>query len=119
MNCPLFKRFRVGEVQMESRIALDSPQLKRSRCSDGEWHVRVELAACYRLVAHFGLDELIFNHISARVPGEPRHILLNPLGLTYDGYRALGSDTHHLRKPKRGAGLHERRRGNRQYDETE
>ncbi|HJQ18139.1 MAG TPA: hypothetical protein VJ859_14210, partial [Allosphingosinicella sp.] len=37
--------------------------------SDLEWQMRVDLAACYRLVAHFGLNELTYNHISARVPG--------------------------------------------------
>ena len=43
-----------------------------------EWNTRVDLAACYRLMAHFGMDDLIYNHISARVPGPDEHFLLNP-----------------------------------------
>jgi ribulose-5-phosphate 4-epimerase/fuculose-1-phosphate aldolase len=53
-----------------------------------ETFIRVDLAACYRLAAHFGWDELVLNHISARVPSEPNHLLLNPLGLTWDEIRA-------------------------------
>ena len=41
---------------------------KPSRMSDAEWSVRQDLAACYRLVAHFGMDDVIYTHISARVP---------------------------------------------------
>src|SRR5262245_17177771 len=49
-----------------------------------EWAVRVDLAACYRLIAHFGWDDLILTHNSARVPGEPNHFLINPMGLMFD-----------------------------------
>jgi ribulose-5-phosphate 4-epimerase/fuculose-1-phosphate aldolase len=49
-----------------------------------EWVVRVDLAACYRLIAHFGWDDLILTHNSARVPGEPNHILINPMGLMFN-----------------------------------
>ena len=42
----------------------------KERVSAEEWQTRVDLAACYRLVAHYGWIDLIFNHISARVPGE-------------------------------------------------
>ena len=52
--------------------------------SPEEWRVRVDLAACYRLVRHFGWDDLILTHNSARVPGEPDHILINPMGLMFD-----------------------------------
>jgi ribulose-5-phosphate 4-epimerase/fuculose-1-phosphate aldolase len=45
--------------------------------------LRVDLAACYRLVAHFGMDDLIYNHISVRVPGSPHHFLINPYGLLF------------------------------------
>ena len=48
-----------------------------------EWQVRVDLAACYRLVAHFGMSDLVSNHISARIPGT-EHVLLNPFGYLYD-----------------------------------
>ena len=49
-----------------------------------EWKVRVDLAACYRLIMHFGWDDLILTHNSARVPGEPNHFLINPMGLMFD-----------------------------------
>jgi len=48
-----------------------------------ERDVRVNLAACYRLIAHFGMDDLVFTHISARVPGRPDHFFLNPYGLMF------------------------------------
>jgi ribulose-5-phosphate 4-epimerase/fuculose-1-phosphate aldolase len=56
----------------------------RSQVSDVEWQLRVDLAACYRLVAHYGWDDLIFTHISARVPGPEHHFLINPYGMTFD-----------------------------------
>ncbi len=51
--------------------------------SDAEWQARVQLAACYRIFDRLGWSELIYNHISLRVPGEPGHLLLNPFGLHY------------------------------------
>lgn len=48
-----------------------------------EWQARTELAACYRIFDRLGWTELIYNHISLRVPGEPGHFLLNPFGLHY------------------------------------
>jgi ribulose-5-phosphate 4-epimerase/fuculose-1-phosphate aldolase len=56
----------------------------RERVSREEWATRVDLAACYRLVHHFGMDDLVYNHISARVPGEEGHFLINAYGMTYD-----------------------------------
>ncbi|WP_084579461.1 class II aldolase/adducin family protein [Sphingomonas azotifigens] len=52
--------------------------------SDAEWQVRVDLAAFYRLSALYGWDDLIFTHISARVPGPDHHFLINPFGLGFD-----------------------------------
>ena len=49
-----------------------------------EQQVRRDLAACYRLVALYGWDDLIFTHISARVPDEPGHFLINPYGLLFE-----------------------------------
>ena len=49
-----------------------------------EWAVRVDLAACYRLIAHFGMDDLILGHISARVPGAEDQFLINPMGLLFN-----------------------------------
>jgi ribulose-5-phosphate 4-epimerase/fuculose-1-phosphate aldolase len=56
----------------------------RDRVSRDEWDTRVDLAACYRLVHHFAMDDLVYNHISARVPGEEGHFLINAYGMTYD-----------------------------------
>jgi ribulose-5-phosphate 4-epimerase/fuculose-1-phosphate aldolase len=56
----------------------------KSKVSEAEWNLRVDLAACYRLVALYGWDDLIFTHISARVPGEGHQFLINPYGMTFD-----------------------------------
>lgn len=58
--------------------------MKPSGISADEWKTRVDLAAFYRLCAHFDWTDLIYNHISARVPGESDHFLLNPFGWTFD-----------------------------------
>ncbi len=52
--------------------------------STEEWALRVELAACYRLVALYGWSDLVFTHISARIPGPEHHFLINPYGLMFD-----------------------------------
>lgn len=52
--------------------------------SPAEWQLRVDLAACYRLVAAYGWSDLVFTHISARVPGPEHHFLINPYGLMFD-----------------------------------
>ncbi|WP_339631568.1 class II aldolase/adducin family protein [uncultured Sneathiella sp.] len=52
--------------------------------SETEWQVRVDLAAAYRLVALYGWDDLIFTHISARLPGEDNHFLINPYGMMFE-----------------------------------
>ncbi|MGE0800766.1 MAG: class II aldolase/adducin family protein [Lautropia sp.] len=52
--------------------------------SDAEWATRVDLAACYRLVHHHRMTDLIYNHISARVPGTHDRFLINAYGLMYD-----------------------------------
>ena len=56
----------------------------RSLVSAEEWQLRVDLAACYRLVALYGWSDLIFTHISARIPGPEHHFLINPYGLMFD-----------------------------------
>jgi ribulose-5-phosphate 4-epimerase/fuculose-1-phosphate aldolase len=56
----------------------------RSLVSAEEWQLRVDLAACYRLVALHGWSDLIFTHITARVPGPEHHFLINPYGLMFD-----------------------------------
>ena len=49
-----------------------------------EWQLRCDLAAAYRLVAHYGWSDLVFTHISARLPGPEHHFLINPYGLMFD-----------------------------------
>ena len=56
---------------------------RQAETSREEWDARVELAACYRIFDMLGWTEMIFNHISLRVPGRDRHFLLNPFGLWY------------------------------------
>ncbi len=56
----------------------------RERVSPAEWKIRTDLAAAYRLVALFGWDDLVFTHISARVPGPEHHFLINPYGMLFD-----------------------------------
>ena len=56
----------------------------RSLVSAEEWQLRVDLAACYRLVALYGWSDLVFTHISARIPGPEHHFLINPYGLMFD-----------------------------------
>jgi ribulose-5-phosphate 4-epimerase/fuculose-1-phosphate aldolase len=51
---------------------------------EAEWQQRVNLAACYRLIAHYGWDDLVDTHVSARVPGPDHHFLINPYGLMFD-----------------------------------
>jgi len=56
----------------------------RDQVSEAEWQSRVDLAAAYRVVALYGWDDLIFTHISARVPGAEHHFLLNPYGIMFE-----------------------------------
>lgn len=62
---------------------MDMPSLK-GRVSDEEWQLRCDLAACYRLVAAYGWSDLVFTHISVRLPGPEHHFLINPYGLMFD-----------------------------------
>ena len=55
----------------------------KNQVSQEEWSMRVDLAAAYRLVAHYGWDDMVFTHLSARVPGPEDHFLLNPFGYQF------------------------------------
>ena len=57
-----------GMTEIEAAESVDIPSLK-GKVSDEEWAIRVDLAAAYRLVAYYGWDDLIFTHLSARIPG--------------------------------------------------
>ena len=62
---------------------LEIPPMQ-DKVSAEEWKIRVDLAAAYRLVAYYGWDDLIFTHLSARVPGPEHHFLLNPYQLMFE-----------------------------------
>jgi len=64
-------------------MTLDIPSLK-DQVSSEEWQLRCDLAACYRLVAAYGWSDLVFTHISVRIPGPEHHFLINPYGLMFD-----------------------------------
>jgi ribulose-5-phosphate 4-epimerase/fuculose-1-phosphate aldolase len=66
-------------------VATTPPRL---HCSDEEWRARCDLAALYRLVAHFRMTDFIYTHISARVPGPEHHFLINRYGVLFDQMRA-------------------------------
>ena len=55
----------------------------RGQVSAEEWQARVDLAACYRLVDKYGMTDLIYNHITARIPGSADHLLINLYGMLY------------------------------------
>lgn len=72
-----------GMDDLKAMATVDVPSLK-GKVSDEEWKIRVDLAAAYRLVAHYGWDDLIFTHLSARIPGPEHHFLLNPYQLMFE-----------------------------------
>jgi len=72
-----------GMGGMKPLEAVDIPSLE-GKVSDEEWAIRVDLACAYRMVAHYGWDDLIFTHLSARIPGEEHHFLLNPYNLMFE-----------------------------------
>src|SRR6476660_3810220 len=59
-------------------------QSVRKLVSEAEWEARVDLAACYRLIAHFGMADLIYNHITCKVPDAEDEFLINPYGMMYE-----------------------------------
>jgi ribulose-5-phosphate 4-epimerase/fuculose-1-phosphate aldolase len=67
-------------------MLMENPALTKvkSMVSEAEWNTRVNLAACYRLMPLFGLSDLVYNHITARIPGEEGRLLINPYGFMYE-----------------------------------
>ena len=63
---------------------MTNPKSVKDQVSAEEWEQRVALAATYRLVSHFHWDDLIFTHLTARVPGPEHHFLINPYGMLFD-----------------------------------
>ena len=62
---------------------IDTKKLK-SQITEEEWKLRLDLAATYRLIALYGWDDLIYTHVSLRIPGPEHHFLINPYGLMFD-----------------------------------
>ena len=69
---------------LDAAFKLRNHHQVRAGVSAQEWQTRVDLAACYRLAARYGWADLIYTHISARVPGPDEHFLLNPFGFMFD-----------------------------------
>ena len=72
-----------GMADISPLSSVEIPSLQ-DRVTPEEWKVRVDLAAAYRLVAYHGWDDLIFTHLSARIPGPDHHFLLNPYNLMFE-----------------------------------
>jgi ribulose-5-phosphate 4-epimerase/fuculose-1-phosphate aldolase len=80
----------------------------QSRCTAEEWQARVDLAACYRLVDLYGMSDMMANHISSHVPGEPGAFLINAYGMMYEEISAsslikVDVDGNVLAKPDFGS----------------
>ena len=76
-------------LDVAEKVVVKGPSNHSIRSLEGkvsaeEWKQRVELAALYRLVALYGWDDLIFTHISARIPGPEHHFLINPYGMMFE-----------------------------------
>ena len=74
----------MSEPGLEPAAFLIEPGSVQARVAPEEWAVRVDLAACYRCAALYRMTDLIYTHISARVPGPDEHFLINAFGLTWD-----------------------------------
>ena len=72
-----------GIAGVKALDSLEIPSLE-GKVSDEEWAIRVDLACAYRMVAYYGWDDLIFTHLSARIPGDEHHFLLNPYPLMFE-----------------------------------
>jgi ribulose-5-phosphate 4-epimerase/fuculose-1-phosphate aldolase len=82
-------------------------QSMKDRCTGAEWKARIDLAACYRLVEHYGMSDMMANHISLRVPGEDNAFLINAYGMLYEEITAsslikIDVDGNILAKPDFG-----------------
>jgi ribulose-5-phosphate 4-epimerase/fuculose-1-phosphate aldolase len=71
----------MGDLKPLQSVEIESLE---GKVSEEEWAIRVDLAAAYRMVAHYGWDDLIFTHLSARIPGPEHQFLLNPYNLMFE-----------------------------------
>ncbi len=72
-----------GMTELSPLSSVEIPSLE-GKVSEAEWKIRIDLAAAYRLIAYYGWDDLIFTHLSARIPGPEHHFLLNPYNLMFE-----------------------------------
>jgi len=72
-----------GMADLAPLSSVEIPSLE-GKVSPEEWKIRVDLAAAYRLIAYYGWDDIIFTHLSARIPGPEHHFLLNPYNLMFE-----------------------------------
>src|SRR6476620_2993807 len=97
----------LSEVDERELMTAEVSELSgtQTAVADLEWQARVDLAAAYRLVALYGWDDLIFTHLSARVPGPEHHFLINPYGMMFEEITASSLVKIHLQgeivSPKR------------------
>ena len=75
--------FAQGMMEAKALASVEIPSLE-GKVSDEEWELRVDLAAAYRIVADYGWDDLVFTHLSVRIPGPEHHFLLNPYNLMFE-----------------------------------
>ena len=79
-------------------VVADAKSGKPDHISEEEWAVRLDLAAAYRLVDHFDMTQLVYPHITAKVPGPEKHFLINEYGLSYDEIQShTGIDANSLK----------------------
>jgi len=83
MSAPRRRSGDAPAVRAAPRVRSRAAPAKTPRFSAEEWQARVQLAACYRIFARLGWVELIYNHITLRLPGPRKHFLINPFGLLY------------------------------------
>lgn len=83
MNMDSQRSSSVASVQKVPALEIEYGECRLKGISPDEWRARVELAACYRIFAHLGWVEMIYNHITLRIPGSEKHLLINPFGLHY------------------------------------
>jgi ribulose-5-phosphate 4-epimerase/fuculose-1-phosphate aldolase len=84
--CPQSRRALCMTISAETLLGQNHStrfESVRDRVSPAEWETRVDLAACYRLIDRFGMSDLIYNHITARIPDSDGHLLINLYGLIY------------------------------------
>src|SRR5204862_7813456 len=106
---PAVGHYHRPEVRLSMNYTTDFKSI-RNEVSPQEWQARLDLAACYRLVDSYGMTDLIYHHITARIPGSDDHLLINLYGLLYKEITAsslvrIDLDGNVLWKPETDYGI--------------